>query len=59
MKSGYGSSKWVFTILFVILLVVVLAYPQRALFVLKVIWDLIVLNVGPVLENLYHHFFKQ
>lgn len=59
MKSGYGSSKWVLTIFFVILLVVVLAYPQRALFVLKFIWDLIVLNVGPVLENLYHHFFKQ
>jgi len=58
VSSGEGSSKWVFTLLFVIILVVTLAYPQRVLFMLKFVWDLIVLDVTPLLENLYHHFFK-
>jgi len=58
MSSGEGSSKWFFALIFSILIVVAVAYPHQVCFVLKFVWDLIVLNVAPVIENIYHHFVK-
>ena len=50
-----GSGKWVLAIFAAILLAVTTAYPSQVLFVLKFVWDLIVLNVQPVLEDLIKH----
>jgi hypothetical protein len=56
MVSTEGSGKWVIAIFFAILLVVVLCYPQQTLFLLKLVWDLIVLNLWPLFENIGKHW---
>lgn len=58
MSSGGGSYKWPLALLISILGVVIVAYPHQVWFMLKFVWDLIVLNVTPVIENIYHHFVK-
>lgn len=48
-----GSGRWVIVMFGVILLVITLCYPQQVLFVLKFIWDLMVLNLQPLLDSLH------
>ena len=48
-----GSGRWVLIMFGVILLTITIAYPQQVLFVLKFIWDLIVLNLQPLLDSLH------
>jgi hypothetical protein len=58
MISSGGSGKWVFSVFFAILLVVTLCYPQQVLFMLKFLWDLIVLNVHPILKAIFDSMAK-
>ena len=50
-----GSGKWVFAVFAAILLVVTVAYPHEVLFLLKFVWDIIVLNVQPLWDDLLSH----
>jgi hypothetical protein len=47
-----GSTKGILAILAAILLVVAIAYWQKTLFTLGFIWDLIVINSRPLLQNI-------
>jgi len=53
MISAPGSGKWVFSVFFAILLVVTWCYPHQVYFVLKFVWDLIVINLRPLLESIF------
>ncbi len=52
MIASEGSWKWVLSIFIAIILVVICCYPHEVLFVLTFIWDLIVLNVRPLIEEI-------
>ena len=54
MSLGYseGSGKAMLAIFIAIILVVVAVYWQNVLFILKAIWDLIVLNLQPLLQKI-------
>ncbi|HTC22617.1 MAG TPA: hypothetical protein VK859_17305 [bacterium] len=58
MISSGGSGKWVVSIFLSLLLVITLCYPHQVLFMLKFLWDLIVLNVGPFLQELFKNMAK-
>ncbi len=46
-----GSYKGVFAILFATLLVICICYWHQALFILKFLWDLLVINLTPFLQR--------
>ncbi len=58
MIASGGSGKWVFSIFFAVLLVITLCYPQQVLFILKFLWDLLVLNFLPSIKELFQNFSK-
>jgi hypothetical protein len=50
MISPAGSGKWVFAVIFAILLVVTFSYPHQVWFTVKFCWDIIVLNVHNLVD---------
>lgn len=58
MIASEGSGKWVFSVFFAILLVVTLCYPHQVLFMLKFLWDLLVLNVVPFIHEIIQDITK-
>jgi hypothetical protein len=58
MISSGGSGKWVFSVFFAILLVITLCYPHQVLFLLKFLWDLVVLNVRPFFQEIFENMAK-
>ncbi len=47
-----GSGKWVLAVFVAIVLAVTVAYPHEVFFLLKFVWDIIVLNVQPFWDAL-------
>jgi hypothetical protein len=48
-----GSYKWAFAIFFAILVAIGLCYPHQCLFLLKFLWDLVVINLEPVIKAVH------
>ena len=48
-----GSYKWAFALLGALIIAFALCYPTESLFLLKFLWDLIVINVTPLLQKLH------
>lgn len=51
-----GSYKWPFAIIASVLLALGFCYWHQTQFILKFLWDLVVINLTPLLEKL--HFIK-
>jgi|GEM_PF-3250883 hypothetical protein len=48
-----GSYKWPLAFVISLLVAFGLCYPTESLFILKFLWDLIVINVTPLLQKLH------
>ncbi|GEM_PF-6910804 len=48
-----GNGRGIFIMMGVVLALVAFFYPHQVLFVLKFIWDLIVLNLQPLLDSFH------
>jgi hypothetical protein len=51
-----GSTKGIFAIIGALLLVVAYCYPHEVTFLAKLVWDVIVINVRPVLQSIADSF---
>jgi hypothetical protein len=51
-----GSTKGIFAIIIALLMVVAYCYPHEVTFLAKLVWDVIVINVRPVLQNIADSF---
>jgi hypothetical protein len=52
---GDGVMKGFLAILAALVIVVVITFWQQTLFLLRFVWDLIVMNVVPAAENVYRY----
>ena len=55
MAYSEGSGKAIAAILVALVAVVAIANWQSTLFVLKFVWDLIVINLQPLLDKVHPH----
>jgi len=54
---GEGSGKAVIAILFAVLLAISIFYWHQTRFILKFLWDLLVIDTRPIIYNLRHFHF--
>jgi hypothetical protein len=51
-----GSYKWPFAIIASVLLALGFCYPTKTLFLFKFFWDLVVLNLEPLIKTFHAKF---
>jgi len=51
-----SNGRGIFIIIGLILILLTVFYPHQVFFVLKFIWDLIVLNLQPLIDDFHKYF---